>query len=292
MNEVLAHVPGGATQDPFKILDRPFYAAPEFLEGAANAATWGRAARADDEIVIASIRELTSEEIAALPDKANGASNTAFKAVERLKPRHHEIARLMASGQKESEIAGLMQVSLSHLHRLKRSPAFQHLLAYYMAERDVTVLTMRDRLEHAASLGLDRVMERLEDDEAPIPINQLKDIAFGLLDRAGFNPTTKIAAVSATVTPADMAKLKEVRDAARAAATRVPLLEGRAEVGPAPGGRAPQGPTLVGQRLEIAGPQSQGAPVGEEVRQASQPNPQQLGLFDVDPSAGVVVPLF
>ena len=26
--EVLTHVPGGATQDPFKILDRPFYAAP------------------------------------------------------------------------------------------------------------------------------------------------------------------------------------------------------------------------------------------------------------------------
>ena len=162
MTDVLSHVPGGATQDPFKVLDRPFYASEGFLDGAANAALWGRAARASDEVVIHSIRELTAEEIAALPAKANGQSVTAFKAVERLKPRHHEIARLMASGQKESEIAELMTVSLTHLHRLKRSPAFQHLLAFYMAERDVQTISMRDRLEHAASLGLDRLQEKLE----------------------------------------------------------------------------------------------------------------------------------
>ena len=292
MTEVLAHVPGGATQDPFKILDRPFYAAPGFTESAANAAVWGRAAKAEDEVEIVSIRELTSEEIAALPDKRNGESNTAFKAVERLKPRHHEIARLMASGQKEVEIAALMTVSLPHLHRLKRSPAFQHLLAYYMAERDGTTLTMRDRLEHAASLGLDRIQERLEDEENPIPVNQLKDIAFGLLDRAGFNPTTKIAAVSATISPAEMEKLKEVRDAAQRAARGVQVVEGRSSPGVTEVSGAPSGPTLMGKRLEIAGPQGQGAPVGEEVRQASQPGPEQPSLFDIDPRTGTVVSLF
>ena len=293
MSEVLAHVPGGATQDPFKILDRPFYAAPEFLEGAANAALWSRAAKAGDEVEVISIRELTMEEVAALPQGRHGESNTAFKAVERLKPRHHEIARLLASGLKESAIAEVLEVSLSHLYRLKRSPAFQHLLAYFMAARDTETLTMRDRLEHAASLGLDKIQERMEDEENPLPINQLKDIAFGLLDRAGFNPTTKIAAVSATLSPADMAKLKDVRDAARrAAANGVQILEGRAESGSADASQASQGPTLMGARLTIQGSESQGAPVGEEVRQASQPLPEQPGLFDADPREGRVVSLF
>lgn len=292
MNEVLAHVPGGATQDPFKLLDRPFYASEGFLEGAANAALWGRAAKQGDGVEIVSIRELTAEEVAALPDKRHGESNTAFKAVERLKPRHHEIARLIASGMKETVIAEMLQVSLGHLHRLKRSPAFQHLLAYYMAARDTETLTMRDRLEHAASLGLDKIQERMEDEENPLPINQLKDIAFGLLDRAGFNPTTKIAAINATVSPADMAQLKEIRNAARRAAIGVQVMEGSPEGGGAPPSGTSQGPTLVGARLSIQGPQSQGAPVGEEVRQAPQSLPVQPGLFDADPREGSVVSLF
>lgn len=292
MNEVLAHVPGGATQDPFKLLDRPFYASEGFLEGAANAALWGRAAKAGDGVEIVSIRELTAEEVAALPQGRQGESNTAFKAVERLKPRHHEIARLIATGMKETVIAELLTVSLGHLHRLKRSPAFQHLLAYYMAARDTETLTMRDRLEHAASLGLDKIQERMEDEDNPLPINQLKDIAFGLLDRAGFNPTTKIAAVTATVSPADMAQLKDIRNAARRAALGVQELENRPSGGDTDPRRASQGPTLVGARLSIQGPQGQRAPMGEEVRQAPQPEPVQPSLFDADPRTGSVVSLF
>ena len=67
---------------------------------------------------ILSVREVTLAEVAALPPTRGGASNTAFKAVERLKPRHHEIARALAGGLKETELCEMLSMSLSHLHRL------------------------------------------------------------------------------------------------------------------------------------------------------------------------------
>ena len=277
--EVLTHVPGGATQDPFSILDRPFYAAPEFLGAAQEAALWGRAAKVD-EVEILSVREVALEEIAALPARSSGASNTAFKAVERLKPRHHEIARALASGLKETELCEMLSMSLSHLHRLKRSPAFQHLLAYYMAARDVEAMTMRDRLEHASSLALDRVQERLEDEDNPLPLGQLKEITFGLLDRAGYNPTTKILSANAQLSQADLQKLKEIRDAARSAALGLPILEGESTAHEAGSSPNPTGPTLMGARLEIQREEGQRARLGEAVQQASEQDAQhQLDLF-------------
>lgn len=290
-DEKLSFVPGGATQDPFKILDRPFYAAPGFLDGAEKSALWGRAAPMGDEVEIVSVREITAEELAALPTTVDGQSNVGFKAVERLRPRHHEIARLMAAGLKDGEIGELLSVSLQHLHRLRRSPAFQHLLAYYMASRDAETLDLRARIEHAASLGLERVQERLEDDEHQIPIGALRDIAFGLLDRAGFNPTTKVASVAATLSAADLRQLKEVRDAAIRAATGVQILEASPSGGESEPGNPPGRPTDLGSRLSLEGPEGQGPSVGTKIPQASDRLPRQLDLFGTDPPQGSVVPL-
>lgn len=290
MDDVLTYVPGGATQDPFKILDRPFYAAPGFLDGA-DKALWGRAAKVD-EVEILSVREVTAEEVAALPPARNGASNTAFKGVERLKPRHHEIARALASGLKETELCEMLAVSLSHIHRLKRSPAFQHLLAYYMAARDVEAMNMRDRLEHASSLALDRIQERLEDEDNPLPVGQLKEITFGLLDRAGYNATTKIVSATAQLSQADLMKLKEIRDAARSAALGIPVLENHPQSDQDFLSGAANSPTLMGARLEIQGPEGQrprmGAPLCEEPSQNAE---HQLDLFESIPPEGTMVRL-
>lgn len=288
----LQFVPGGATQDPFKILDRPVYDAPGFFDEAANAALWGRAAKAKDEVEIVSIRELTVEELAALQPKRLGESNTALRAVERLRPRHHEIARLMASGLKDTEIAGVLDVSLPHLHRLRRSPAFQHLLAYYMAQRDREALTIRDRIEQASSLALERVQERLEDEDNPVPLNHLKDITFGLLDRAGFNPTNKIASVSATLTANDLQQLKDIRNAAIRAATGVQVLEASAETGSTEPGLPLGGPSNLVPRVPISGPEGQRPPMGAPIPQASRVEPEQLDLFGPSAPPKPVVSLF
>jgi hypothetical protein len=280
VSEFLTHVPGGATQDPFKILDRPFYAAEGFLDGAGEKALWGRAAKVDD-VEILSVREVTAAEVAALPPSTrSGASSTAFKAVERLKPRHHEIARALAGGLKETELCEMLSMSLSHLHRLKRSPAFQHLLAYYMAERDVSAMSMRERLEQASSLALDRVQERLEDEDNPLPVGQLKEITFGLLDRAGYNPTTKIVSASAQLSAQDLAKLKEIRDAARSAALGLPILEADQAPGEPDLSQASASPTLMGARLEVQRTEGERPRMGAQVLEAPPQRTQdQLDLF-------------
>ena len=272
----LAFNPGGTTQDPFTLLDRPVsQAMPQLTAAPANAGLWGRAASRGEEVSVIGVRELAEEEVAALSSSPSRAFQGApLRGVAKMKARHHEIARVMAAGAKDTEISHVLEVSLGTLHRLRRSPAFQQLLFSFMAARDLEAVSMADRLQHGAALALERITEVLEDESKPVPLNALKDITFGLLDRAGYNPTTKIQAQTLHLTAEDVQKIR--RDNAALTATFVggqparPLLENSPAGSQPLESPAPAGPAVLGESLALPGPQSQGSSVREELDALAQ----------------------
>jgi hypothetical protein len=210
----LQAAPGGTTQDIFNELVTP--AIDLLKEGiqVEGSEYWGRVVSQREPVVVEAVRELSAEEVAVLPsDKFAGAPlNTG---VQKLKIRHHEIARLMAAGLSDKDIMENLGGSRANLHLLRRNPAFQNLLLAFMAERDAQAMDLAGQIRQTAALAVDQIQQRLEDPEmaAAMPLKALTEISVAMLDRAGFNPTTKIASVSVGVTAKT---LEELRNAAPA----------------------------------------------------------------------------
>ena len=91
--------PGGVTEDPFSLLDRPVsQALPELTQAPLNSQLWGRATPRASEVSVLGVRELSAAEVAALPsNKAQRTPGAPLRAIAKVKARHHEIARLIAA---------------------------------------------------------------------------------------------------------------------------------------------------------------------------------------------------
>lgn len=254
----LAQLPGGVTQDPFKMLDRPVAVA--LRDGTISldrpaTVLWGRAASGKEEVSVEGVRELTREETAAL-HRANAPrpGGAPARAVERLKTRHHEIARLMAAGLKDVEIADTLNCSHASLYNLRRSPAFQQLLFYYQAERDVEAMSLSAQIKIGAGLALDKIVERLETEEAAsLPATWLKDVMVALLDRAGHSPVQKTATLSAHLSAEDIRVLKEAANAPGTIARIASELPAPTSLGMGAFGERDRD-TVLGENVQEAGP--------------------------------------
>lgn len=130
-------------------------------------------------------------------------------SIARLRQIHHEIARLLASGLTETEVAASTGYSLSRISILKRDPSFKELLAYYAARSEEQFLDVRKRL---AILGTDAVAElqdRLDYKPDSLTNTQLIEITKTTLDRAGFSPVSKSENVQVLLTGDELEKLKQ-----------------------------------------------------------------------------------
>ena len=130
-------------------------------------------------------------------------------SLAKLRQIHHEIARLLASGLSETEVAGVVGYSLSRISILKADPSFKELLAYYSKRQEEVFIDVRKRL---AVLGMDAVAElqdRLDYKADSLTNTQLIEITKASLDRAGFNPVNKTENVQVLLTGDELAKLKE-----------------------------------------------------------------------------------
>lgn len=130
-------------------------------------------------------------------------------SIARLRQIHHEIARLLASGLTETEVAASTGYSLSRISILKGDPSFKELLAYYAARSEEQFLDVRKRL---AILGTDAVAElqdRLDYKPDSLTNTQLIEITKTTLDRAGFSPVSKSENVQVLLTGVELEKLKQ-----------------------------------------------------------------------------------
>lgn len=126
----------------------------------------------------------------------------------RLRQIHHEIARMLASGLTETEVAASTGYSQSRISILKADPSFKELLAYYATRQEEIFIDVRKRL---AMLGTDAVAElqdRLDYKPDSLTNTQLIEITKASLDRAGFNPVNKTESVQVLLTGDELAQMK------------------------------------------------------------------------------------
>lgn len=129
-------------------------------------------------------------------------------SLAKLRQIHHEIARLLASGLTEAEVAASTGYSLSRISILKSDPSFKELLAYYQARSEEVFIDVKKRL---AMLGMDAAAElqdRLDFKSDSLTNTQLIEITKATLDRAGFNPVAKSESVSVLLSAEELQKMK------------------------------------------------------------------------------------
>lgn len=130
--------------------------------------------------------ELTEQDVPLLKQVVMGKNSS----VKTLRTRHHEIARLLAMGYKQVEVAAMIGTTGAAIWVLLQNPAFQDLLSQYMARRDAEAVSLQSRVEMVAHDAVDKLQELLDKDDELTPAFVLKATT-ELLDRAGVGPTSK-----------------------------------------------------------------------------------------------------
>lgn len=130
--------------------------------------------------------------------------------VDTIRARHHAIARMLVAGATQTEAAEAVGSTPQTITKLLQAPAFKALMLEYSAMADAEAIDLRQRISVVAGLGLDDLTRRLADPEEvqKLPTKELREVAFGALDRIGHGPTQKVQTTSMALTPEDIRELK------------------------------------------------------------------------------------
>jgi hypothetical protein len=150
------------------------------------------------------LRELRPEDIASLSEE-RGIKPTLLKKIGH---RHHQIARLLASGTPTPDICLITGSDQSTLSILKNDPLFQEILSHYQNVAEKAYADMHERL---ASLGFDSVAElhrRLEEEPDSFDNKTLLSMVEVVADRTGHGKTQTINQNVAVLTGADIERIR------------------------------------------------------------------------------------
>lgn len=140
--------------------------------------------RRSAEVAATVVRELTAADLVLL----EGERGIRPKPIERLRDRHHAMARLIAEGRKIGEVAAITGMTISRLSILQGDPTFAELVEFYRKDVSAAYAELHD---HLAGISLDAVVtlrERLEDDPDELSTKDLLAIAQLGADRTGHGP--------------------------------------------------------------------------------------------------------
>lgn len=140
-------------------------------------------------------RDLTSEDIQSLSNLKDGDLNQDFQPVLKLRSEHQNLARLVAEGVRNEEIAQITGYSISYISSLKSSdPAFKNLVDYYKAqihEGFVEVnASLHSRLVSISMLAAEELQERLIEKPQDFNNRELNETLSMVADRTGFGTRT------------------------------------------------------------------------------------------------------
>lgn len=122
----------------------------------------------------------------------------AKTSVKTLRDSHHRIARLVAIGKSNLEIAADVGMSIGRVSQLRQDPSFIELTNTYRAEvKEI----WRDHVDHMAELAVNnmikaerQISDALDEADAPgaapIPIRDLSRITADRMDRFGYSKHT------------------------------------------------------------------------------------------------------
>ncbi len=140
-------------------------------------------------------RELGAEDILRLATEP--APKVGPPIIQKLKARHHAIARYLASGRTVVETAALTGLTPQRVGDLERcDPAFQNLLSYYRDQVEAAgideAVEYRGVLHDIGRSTLEEIQERVSDPEAraKMSVEELRRLAEMSMDRTSAPPRT------------------------------------------------------------------------------------------------------
>lgn len=143
-------------------------------------------------------RPLNRADLARLPQprQENGV-------VAKLRSHHHRIARLDASGLRPNEICELAGISNMRLYTLRKSPAYEELVAQYRNTVNAAFERAQDEFQSVAVSNMIRAERQIEDhfDEAEeagelIPLKTLLAVSADRADRFGYPKGSVVAKIN------------------------------------------------------------------------------------------------
>ena len=171
------------------------------------------------QIELTSVRELTPQD--GLIISAGGCpTKQEVSTVQKLRDRHHWIARMVAQGNSEVEISAISGMSLERLRIFQADPAFLDLVAHYRSETKEYYLDMARRLSHLSGHAIEELQERLETNPEEFSIKDLMALSRDLLDRTGHGAQSKVQV--STVDVVGLLKELKIKNAAESATIIVP----------------------------------------------------------------------
>ncbi len=145
------------------------------------------------------VRELTAVDLTLLGLDRGVKAPT----LKRLRDSHHSIARLMAQGLRNTDIAAITGYSQSRLSILKADPAFEELISFYKSNvdeiKDAAFAGVQEKLAAVNHEAIEELHERLLDAPEAINTDQLLDVIKATSDRTGHGPQTKSTNVNVNI---------------------------------------------------------------------------------------------
>lgn len=151
----------------------------------------GRKLFADSLPEITNIREVSRADLSHLTQKREAGY------VQTLRDNHHRIARALASGMTNIEVAATCGIAVNSVSRFKADPTCADLIAHYRgiltaewAQQDTVVEYLRSNALKAQAMLSDKLDEAAEKNEF-LPTRDLLGIAELGLDRTGYGKVNK-----------------------------------------------------------------------------------------------------
>lgn len=144
----------------------------------------GRAKKAPQALYV---RDLTNADL----DMLATERGTAARPIQRLRDRHHFLARCLANGMSNTEASAVTGYDPSRISILIKDPTFKELVSHYQVVKDSFRAEFQDRAELLALTAMNELQERLEDDPESMSAPTLLEVMKTTADRTGHAPTVK-----------------------------------------------------------------------------------------------------
>lgn len=137
---------------------------------------------------VLSVRPLTRDDLLVLKEKRVGPPR-----IKQYRDTHHRVARLVAAGLRDIDVARMSGYSPTRIGGFKQDPAFQQLVAEYRGKVDEAYVESQDEFYNTsvsnmlrAERMLEEHLDRAEDDGDLIPLKSLLQVTADRADRFGY----------------------------------------------------------------------------------------------------------
>lgn len=167
----------------------------------------GRSSSTSTELV----RELGESDIASLAARRAPEPSP----LQKVRDVHHWLARYIAEGKKDVEVAALTGYTPEHVRALKGAPAMKELIGFYRKNVEAAYADMHERLKVLGIQATSEMIERLATNPDALSDDTLLTLIKTTADRTGHGPAAKNLNVNLNVGMAD--RLERARERAQRA---------------------------------------------------------------------------